>query len=171
LGWSKLPQCVFIVLFFIVEGVIGMFGSMATALGEEIGWRGFLVPELYITTNYTRTSLISGAIWAAWHYPILIFGHYNNGTPFWYGMICFTVLVMSMSFVFTWFRLKSGSLWTGVMLHASHNLFIQGIFTPLTISTNHTPYFIDEFGCILPVVTVILAIYFWKRRNELSSLS
>jgi uncharacterized protein len=167
LGWSNLPAGVFIVLFFIVEGVIGLFGSMATALGEEIGWRGFLVPQLYNVTSYTKTALISGIIWAVWHYPLLIWGNYNNGTPVWYGLTCFTVMVVSMSFVFAWFRLKSNSLWTGVMLHASHNLFIQVFFTPITYNTGHTAYFTDEFGAVLPAVTVIFAIYFWSRRKEL----
>jgi len=157
------------VLFFIVEGVIGMAGSMSTALGEEIGWRGFLVPELNNITGYTKTSLISGIIWAVWHYPLLVFGGYNNGTPAWYGLLCFTVLVVSISFVFTWFRLKSNSLWTGVVLHASHNLFIQGFFTPITVVNNHTKYFTDEFGAVLPVMAVILAIYFWTRRKEVSN--
>ena len=166
LGWSKLPQSVFIVLFFIVEGVIGMFGSMATALGEEIGWRGFLVPELNNVTSYAKTSLISGTVWAVWHYPVLIWGNYNEGTSPIYGLVCFTVMVISISFVFTWFRLKSNSLWTGVMLHASHNLFIQGFFTPITTNTGRTPYFIDEFGIVIPAISVLLAIYFWTRRRE-----
>lgn len=168
LGWTKLPPMVFIVFFFVVEGVIGLAGSMSTALGEEIGWRGFLVPELSKNNSYTKTSLISGGIWAVWHFPILIFGHYNNGTPAWYGLTCFTVMVVSMSFVFTWFRLKSNSLWTGVLLHASHNLFIQSFFTPMTTDTGHTKYFIDEFGAVLPVVCVFVAIYFWRRRGELT---
>jgi membrane protease YdiL (CAAX protease family) len=171
LGWSKLPQGVFIVLFFIVTGVIGLFGSMATALGEEIGWRGFLVPQLSNITSYTNTSLISGAIWALWHYPLLIWGDYNNGTPAWYGLTCFTVSVISISFVFTWFRLKSKSLWTGVLLHASHNLFIQGFFTPITITNSRSKYFIDEFGLALAVVSFLFAIYFWSRRKELDSNS
>jgi len=156
------------VLFFIVSGVIGIFGSMSTALGEEIGWRGFLVPQLSNITNYTYTSLISGAIWALWHYPLLIWGNYNNGAPAWYGLTCFTVMVISMSFVFTWFRLKSSSLWTGVMLHASHNLFIQGFFTPITIANSQSKYFIDEFGTVLAVVTLAFAVYFWTRRKELA---
>jgi membrane protease YdiL (CAAX protease family) len=73
-----------------------------------------------------------------------------------------------MSFIFTWFRLKSGSLWTGVMLHASHNLFIQSFFTPITANTKHTAWFSDEFGVVVPAVTVIFAIYFWNRRKELN---
>ncbi len=102
--------------------------SVSSALGEEIGWRGFLVPELSKTTSFTVTSLISGIVWSLWHYPILIYGDYNAGTPTWYGLTCFTVMVISMSFVFAWMRLKSGSLWTGAILHGSHNLYIQGIF-------------------------------------------
>jgi membrane protease YdiL (CAAX protease family) len=167
LGWSNLSPGVFIALFFVVNGVIGMFGSMATALGEEIGWRGFLVPHLNKVTGYTYTSLISGIIWALWHYPLIIWGHYNGGTPIWYGLTCFTVAVVSEGFIYTWFRLKSGSLWTGVILHASHNLFVQSFFTPLTIVNNsRTNYFIDEFGAVLAVVTLFGAIYFWTRRKE-----
>ncbi|MEJ0055766.1 MAG: CPBP family intramembrane glutamic endopeptidase [Bacteroidota bacterium] len=89
LGWSALPPAVFIVLFFIVNGVIGLFASMSTALGEEIGWRGFLVPNLFNVTGYTYTSLITGVVWAVWHYPLLIFGVYNNGASPLYGLTCF----------------------------------------------------------------------------------
>ncbi len=168
LGWTKLSPGLFIVLFFITEAVIGLPGSMATALGEEIGWRGFLVPELSKLTGYTQTSLISGIIWSVWHYPLLVFSNYNNGAPAWYGMLCFTVMVVSISFVFTWFRIKSNSLWTGVMLHASHNLFVQAFFTPITVDNGRTKWFIDEFGAVIPAVTVLLAIYFWTRRKELN---
>jgi uncharacterized protein len=58
-----------------------------------------------------------------------------------------------------------------VLLHASHNLFIQAIFIPLTVDTGKTKYFADEFGAVLPVVTVIFAIYFWSRRKELEAIN
>jgi membrane protease YdiL (CAAX protease family) len=166
-GWGQMPNGVVIVLFFIFTAIYGMVGSLSRALGEEIGWRGFLVPEVAKTASYTKTSLIVGFIWAIWHFPILIFGDYNSGAPAWYGLTCFTVMVVSISFIFTWFRLKSNSLWTGAMLHASHNLFIQRFFTPITIYNNHTKYFIDEFGVVVPVICLITAIYFWSRRGEL----
>jgi membrane protease YdiL (CAAX protease family) len=152
------------VLFF---GTFGMVRSAASALGEEIGWRGFLVPQLAKKCSFTATAWISGIVWACWHYPILIWGGYNAGTPAWYGLTCFTVMVVAISFVFAWMRLRSGSLWTGAILHASHNLYIQSIFTPLTTDTGRTKWFIDEFGAVLPVVTVAFAIYFWTRRGEL----
>jgi membrane protease YdiL (CAAX protease family) len=156
-----------IVMGIALTGTYGMIRSVSSALGEEIGWRGFLVPELSKTASFTATSLISGIVWSLWHYPILIYGDYNAGTPTWYGLTCFTVMVISISFVFAWMRLKSGSLWTGAILHGSHNLYIQGIFTPLTRNTGKTAWFIDEFGCVLPLVAIAFAIYFWTKRREL----
>lgn len=169
LGFDGLPNGLAIVSYFLLMGLFGLPRSIATALGEEIGWRGFLVPELYKTMGYTKTSLLTGIIWSIWHYPILIFADYNSGTPAWYGLTCFTVMVISISFVFTWYRIQSNSLWTAVLLHASHNLFIQGFFSPLTQDTGSTKYFIDEFGAVVPVVCICLAIYFWLKRSELTT--
>jgi membrane protease YdiL (CAAX protease family) len=156
-----------IVIGIVLTGTYGLIRSVSSALGEEIGWRGFLVPELSKTTSFTVTSLVSGIIWSLWHYPVLIFADYNAGTPTWYGLTCFTVMVVSISFVFAWMRIKSGSLWTGAILHGSHNLYVQAIFTPLTRDTGKTKWFIDEFGCVLPLVAVAFAIYFWTKRREL----
>jgi len=161
------PPWISVVLGIFLIGTYGVVRSVCSALGEEIGWRGFLVPELSKTTSFTATSLISGIIWSLWHYPVLIFADYNAGTPTWYGLTNFTVLVVSISFIFAWMRLKSGSLWTGAILHGSHNLYIQGIFTPITGDTGKTKWFIDEFGCVLPLVAIAFAIYFWTKRKEL----
>jgi uncharacterized protein len=139
-------------------------------LGEEIGWRGFLVPELFKKMGFTGTALFSGIIWALWHYPVLIGADYNAGTPAWYGLTCFTVMVLALSFIFAWLRLKSGSLWTAALLHASHNLYVQAIFTPLTHKSGSTAWFIDEFGLALPIVTIAFAIFFWSRRDELAAI-
>jgi membrane protease YdiL (CAAX protease family) len=154
------------IIYVLLTGSFGMVRSVSSALGEEIGWRGFLVPELSKTVGFTSTALISGIVWSLWHYPILIFADYNSGTATWYALTCFTVMVIAISFVFAWLRLKSGSLWTGVLLHASHNLYVQSILTPLTRNTGKTAWFIDEFGVVLPLVAVLFAIYFWRRRGE-----
>lgn len=150
---------------FIVAGTIT---SAFMALGEEIGWRGFLVPQLSKITSYTKLSLISGIIWSVWHYPVLLFADYNSGTPWWYGLTCFTLLAVGASFIFAWFRLKSGSLWTAVLLHASHNLYIQSYFDKATDDTGYTVWFSGEFGIVLPLVIAGFAFYFWKKRTTLN---
>jgi len=145
-----------------------VFGSIF-ALGEEIGWQGFFIPLLARVTSFTKTALIRGIVWSVWHYPLIIFGVYGSEElPVWYKLICFTVMLTGVSFVFAWFRLKSGSLWTGMFLHASHNLFVQGL-PGLTTDKGITAYLIDEFGAVSAVVAIIVAFIFWKKRGQLTA--
>jgi membrane protease YdiL (CAAX protease family) len=159
-GWPKLPPGLVLCLYTLIVGTVGMIPAVSRALGEEIGWRGFLVPELAKVAGFPGVALISGIMWAAWHYPLLIFGDYNSGTPAWYGLSCFTAMVVATSFIAAWLRLRSGSLWTAALLHASHNLFIQSIFTRVTAEadTGITKYIIDEFGAGLVITTAIGAV-------------
>ncbi|CAM2899638.1 CPBP family intramembrane metalloprotease [Chryseobacterium flavum] len=166
MGWN-LSDGLTIVLYIILMSSFGMVRSIGSALGEEIGWRGFLTPQLANISSYTATSLWMGVIWSLYHYPLLLFSNYNTGGPKWLALTCFTVMIFACCFIFTWLRMKSGSLWTAAILHASHNLFIQSIFTPLTVDTGHTNYFIDEFGIALPIAAVIVAWFFWRKRGEL----
>lgn len=146
---------------------VGMIGSIAWALGEEIGWRGFLLPRLASRLGYTGASLVVGVVWAVWHYPGLLFGTYNAGTNPVYAVACFTLMVVAMSFVCAWLRLRTGSVWPCAMIHASHNTFVQGIFDPLTADAGVSRYVTTEFGAGLAIVIVVTGYLFWKRRAQL----
>jgi len=148
--------------------LLGTLLNCFAALGEEIGWRGFLVPRLALLTGFTNVSLVSGSIWALWHMPLILFADYNAGAPGWYSLICFAVMVVAGSFIYAWLRLRSGSVWTGMFLHASHNFWIQGFYDPLTTDRGVTKYLIGEFGAALAIVSVILGYWYWRRRNELA---
>ena len=167
-GWQNFPTSLALALFVVVTASLGMVGKLSRALGEEIGWRGFLVPELAKVTSFPMVALISGLMWAAYHYPVLLFGDYNAGGPAWFGLSCFTVMVVADSFILAWLTLRSRSLWPAAISHASHNLFIQSIFTPLTRDTGPTKYIIDEFGVGLVVTVGIGALVAWRlpRKGE-----
>lgn len=170
LGWNGAPAWLDTIVYFLLLGTVGMARSMASALGEEIGWRGFLAPALVGKLGFTGGALVTGAIWGAWHLPGLLFADYNAGTEWWFAFACFLVLVLSSSVIMTWLRLRSGSLWTAAVMHASHNLFIQQFFTPMTAPRGTiTPYAIDEFGFVLPLVMAVVAYWFWRRRHEVST--
>jgi membrane protease YdiL (CAAX protease family) len=160
--WKGLSPAATTFFYILIAATLGVIKSCTSALGEEIGWRGFLVPELFKVTSFTKTSLISGIIWSIWHYPVLIFADYNSGAPAWYGVTCFTVMVVGISFIYTYLRLKSGSLWTGVLLHASHNLFVQGVFDPFSRATDISKYVIGEFGAALAIMGIIVSVIFWR---------
>lgn len=161
-GWSNFPPSLTLVLFILLTATLGLVGKTSRALGEEIGWRGFLVPELNKVVGFTGVSVISGLMWAAYHFPVLLFGDYNKGAPAWYSLTCFTLMVVADSFILAWLTLRSKSLWPAAILHGSHNLLIQSIFTPLTRDTGHTNYIIDEFGIGLVVTVGIAAFFCWR---------
>lgn len=160
-GWSNLPPGLTLSLFVLLTATLGLVAKTSRALGEEIGWRGFLVPELSKVVGFTGVGVISGLMWAIYHFPILLFADYNNGTPAWYGLGCFTVMVVADSFILAWLTLRSKSLWPAAIFHGSHNLFIQSIFTPLTRDTGPTKYIIDEFGIGLVITVTIAAVFAW----------
>jgi membrane protease YdiL (CAAX protease family) len=148
--------------FLAINATAGMVLSLSAALGEEIGWRGFLVPELARVTSFTGTALLSGAIWTAWHTPLILFADYRSSAPVWIALACFTVMAVGISFAFAWLRLRSGSLWPAALMHASHNLFIQQIFDPLTQDTGITAYITGEFGVALAIAAIVVAYTFWR---------
>ena len=165
-GWNNFPSGVTLSLFVLLTASLGLVGKTSRALGEEIGWRGFLVPELSKVVSFTGVGMISGLMWAAYHFPILIFADYNAGTPTWMGLSCFTLGVIAESFILAWLTLRAGSLWPAALLHGSHNLWIQSILTPLTTNTGATSYLIDEFGFGLVITTAIGAVLVWRKRYQ-----
>ena len=154
-------------VFVLIKATKGAAETLIFSLGEEIGWRGLLVPELARMTSFTKTALVSGIVWAAWHMPVIFLADYNSaGTPDLYGAAMFAVMIIAISFPFAWLRLKSGSLWTAVMLHTTHNIFIQGVFERLTGSTGITPYITGEFGVGLALTSVLIAYVFWRVQRD-----
>lgn len=168
-GFPHSPRLTALFLVIPLYAVIGVIGSTARALGEEIGWRGFLLPRLVQRFGFTVGCLFSGCIWAAWHYPVLLFADYNAGTRPAFALTCFTLMVIADAYILGWLRLKSGSLWPAAILHASHNLFIQAIFDRMTAPIGKALYITTEFGAGLVLTIGAFAIYFWTRRNELAN--
>lgn len=158
--WST----VFNVLMLMSFGVIA---SASRALGEEIGWRGFMIWEMRKLMPFWAVGLISGLIWAVWHWPAILFSDYNAGEGnFVLQMMLFTVSVVSIGVVLAYYSFKSNSLWPAVILHSSHNLYIQKIFTPITINGPTSHFYIDEFGIMLPIIMTLMALYFLHRAKK-----
>lgn len=168
--FTGLPQFWRSVIYFVYIGVLGVFSGLLSGTGEEIGWRGLLFPELKKLFTFNHATLITGAIWTLWHLPLILFADYiTPGIPRWYGVIMFTLMVTGLNFAFSWLRNESGSFWPAAVLHASHNLFIRTVFTPLTLQNGITPYIIDEFGVGLALAGLVMALVFWQRRKNLQS--
>jgi CAAX protease family protein len=170
-GLHGLPPWGSLALYIVSTATAGMILNLATALGEEIGWRGFLVPELAQRMSFMKVSVLSGLIWAAWHAPLLLFADYNAGTNRGYAIICSTMWLISASVILAWLRLKSDSVWPAAVFHASHNVFVPSIFDNLVLNTGSTFWYTTQFGVALAITCVPFAVYFWSRRNEIQCVT
>ena len=160
------PRWLSFTLCIILMATAGIVENLSTSLGEEIGWRGFLVPELAKKMSYTQVGLVSGLIWAAWHSPLVLFADYNAGTNRWYSLACSSITCVSVGFILAWIRFRSESIWPAALLHASHNLFIPVVFDNLTRNTGTTLWYTTEFGVALAATSATFAFYFWSRRKD-----
>ena len=155
------PQLPFPLLLLL--GLAAAPLAMIDTLGEEIGWTGLLTVRLLGVTTFTRASLIRGAIWSLWHFPVVIvlLPRYRLNLPIWYALVCMTISIVAISFIYTWLRLRSGSLWPCALLHAvSSN--VQDVFESATKSTGPTPYITYEFGIGFAIMLTIMAFFFWR---------
>ncbi|WP_417554367.1 CPBP family intramembrane glutamic endopeptidase [Microbacterium sp.] len=89
------------------------------AFGEELGWRGFLVPALRQYGTWTAL-LVSGAIWGLWHAPVILLG-YNFGRTDITGVLLMTGGCIAWGVLLGWLRLRSASLWPAVFAHGTMN--------------------------------------------------
>lgn len=163
-GWSTEATVVMVVLIY---GGVGMVWHMASSLGEEIGWRGLLTPMLLRLTNFPVASALTGLAWAVWHMPLIYYTKYNAGPyDLHIQMANFTLMAVGISFIMTYFRIKSGSLWTATVTHAAHNACILSILHPMTTQYEETWRFANEFGFVLPLVVAAFGLYFWFRARQ-----
>jgi uncharacterized protein len=106
------------------------FNLPLAPLWEEIGWRGYLLPNLQNAFTPTVASLVVGAIWGGWHTPlyadVVLPGSHYGVFPF-----LFFVLTIGASILFSWlFNISGENLFVTVFLHASFNATVLAILTP-----------------------------------------
>ncbi|MCG8332959.1 MAG: CPBP family intramembrane metalloprotease [Proteobacteria bacterium] len=157
-----------ILIGLLSKGIVGFLFIFVLVTGEEIGWSGFLTRKLLTITSVPVTALTTGLVWAIWHYPAIIGGLYNSyyDVPLWIKLTGFTLVLTSASFIRTVLLSKSKSLWLGTVLHASHNVFLMGMFFDLTVKTGYAGYFVSETGIFTGVIYLTISILFWKNQKK-----
>lgn len=138
--------------------------SLLFAAGEELGWRGVLVPNLARAFGFTTAALVPGPVWAIWHWPdILLFGYRTEAGAV-YSMLFFSLSLVGLGVFLTWLRLASGSLWPPVVFHGVHNVLIWSVFEAATDNGRFTVYFTTEFGVGLSIGAAIIGYLCWTSR-------
>jgi len=99
--------------------ILGPLINIIFAMGEELGWRGFLLPKL-MPLGQWKALIISGAIWGIWHAPAIAQGHNYPDQPI-LGIFLMTVFCILLGIIIGWMYLNTRSPWVAALAHGSIN--------------------------------------------------
>lgn len=139
--------------------VAAVLPNAILAFGEEVGWRGWLLPALRPWGTWPAL-LLSGVIWGLWHAPITLLGH-NFGRTDVVGVLLMIGACVAWGVLFGWLRLRTGSVWPAVFAHGSLNA-VGGVILVLAAAVAAPdlavvgPMGLVAWGVIAVVVVVLV---------------
>ncbi|MGV8858706.1 CPBP family intramembrane glutamic endopeptidase [Rhodoglobus sp.] len=116
---SALPISVLVAIQLLILPTAA-FINLIPALGEELGWRGWLLPKL-MPLGAVPAIVISGVIWGLWHAPLILLGYNYPDAPRWLGLTMMIGMCSIFGAIFGWLRLRSDSVWPAALAHAVFN--------------------------------------------------
>ncbi|GAB3563537.1 CPBP family intramembrane glutamic endopeptidase [Spelaeicoccus albus] len=134
-GGPALPVGVIVTVQIIAIPFAAIIPNALLTIGEELGWRGWLLPTLRPLGTWPAL-LVTGAIWGFWHTPLILLG-YNFGLTNWYGVLLMIAASMILGILIGWLRLRTASVWPCVFAHGAANA--AGGFAGLVVAAGDHP--------------------------------
>ncbi len=141
-----------------VPTVIGVGGALGLplTLGEEYGWRGYLLPRL-LPLGEIKATVIVGLIWALWHVPILLIGLNYPEQSLIRVLPVFGITVLLMAFPFTWLYVDSrASVIAVAVMHSVLNATGDTFTSPRYVSGN--PLIVSAGGLIAAAILFVVVM-------------
>ena len=121
--------------------IIGPVINIIPTLGEELGWRGYLLPKLRMLLTDRAALVITGIIWGMWHIPVIVMGH-NYRTDYmgypWLGILAMIVFCVVLGVIEGYISIKLESVIPAAMIHSVVNagaglpiLLAKGGYNPI----------------------------------------
>jgi membrane protease YdiL (CAAX protease family) len=141
--------------------------TLVFSLGEELGWRAYLLPKLASTLGIGRGMALTGFLHGVFHMPVIFLtGFYHPDGNRWVIVPMFLLAVTVGGLLFGYLRLSTGSVWPASLAHSAHNWF-WGMFGGFTIASSPiaAEYLAGESG-ILPILGYgLLAAWLLTRKS------
>ncbi len=133
-----------------------LFTLLIVAVGEEVGWRGWMLPKLLQQYNPLQSSIILGLVWGGWHFPLFFNGFYSHSPE---SIIGYLLIGPVYAILYTWFYIRTGgNLLLVIVLHTMMNS------TDLILAPSPSVAFI-----LLLVIGLIITDKMWCIRSSNSS--
>lgn len=162
-----IPAYQMIVLITFLMLFVTPIINLLPSLGEELGWRGFLLQEL-LPLGTKKALIYSGIIWGLWHLPFVLLIGFGYSEYNLLGAPLFLVLITSLGVWFGYLRLVSSSVWLPSFAHAVFNAHAYGIWIMLWPNIN--PLFGGKVGIIALCIYIALALIILNKTEEKNNL-
>ena len=162
---------VFIAITAIQAVTYAPWINMIFALGEEAGWRGVMHPMLKDKLGKTKGLIVSGAIWGAWHWPVMVIAGYEYGLNYWgapvLGMLLFCLITIVMGVLFDALYERTNCIWVPALAHGA----VNAVASLPSLVLN--PAYVDQLtvgpmpiGIISVLPALVLTVWILFKKNK-----
>ena len=124
-----------------------------SALGEEIGWRGYALPRLQFRRTALTASLVVGSLHGLWHLPLWLRGEPEHPLSVYPA---FLIQALALSVIYTWlYNNTRGSLLLVVLFHMATNAPLTLVLLPLGIENWVLPFWLMAGFSVVAAVVVV----------------
>ena len=147
--------------------LVGMVISTFVFLGEEIGWRGYLLFRLAEVTSGRKAAILTGAFHAIFHLPLLLLTTtYQSAGQRWIVVPMVMITITLAGVWYGWLRLSSGSIWPVCLSHSVFNNVMESLAGVAIVTSAATmAYVTTETGVATMVIMVLVAAFLLVRKG------
>jgi membrane protease YdiL (CAAX protease family) len=148
-----------------VDFANGVVISTAFILGEEIGWRGYLLPRMQqLVHDRRRAALLTGFVHGCFHLPLILIGTtYDNEVPGWVAAPVAVALITAGGIFYAWIWDRSQSVWPVAIAHNTVNtVFELGSVAVVATGGANIAYIAGETGVATLGVVCVAAVVLWR---------
>jgi membrane protease YdiL (CAAX protease family) len=140
--------------------VVFLYIFIFTALGEEVGWRGYALPRLQAHFSPFTSSLVLGSVWALWHSPLFwIVGDFHQQLP----VSWFLLQVLGSTFLYTWmYNRTKGSLLIVLLFHTSSNAAV-GLLPILPLDNGGS---LRPLWMVVGLLWLLIGLLLWIKQED-----
>lgn len=119
--YKALPTCKFLK---VIKKIVMALAFSLVAIGEESGFRGYMMPRLMQIMSIRKAIIVGGVIWGVWHIPLICMG-YNFGTDYnGFPYVGIAMMILNCIFagcILTMITIRTESIWPATLMHAFNN--------------------------------------------------
>ena len=147
--------------------------NMFPALGEEVGWRGYMMPRLKERFGLLNGRLLGGVVWGVWHWPLMLLVGYEYGTNYLgapvLGLVVWCVVCFALNTLLDLLYEKTGCIWVPAIAHGAFNAIAalpQVLITPADAYYNVLGPMPIGLISVLPMLAVAVGLTLHQMKQE-----